>query len=93
MNIEKEQIDDLNAVVHVTIDKEDYEPRVEKVLNDYRKKVNMPGFRPGKVPASLVKKMYGKAILVDEINKLVSENLSNYISENELNILCEPLPS
>ena len=93
MNIEKEQIDDLNAVVHVTIDKEDYEPRVEKVLNDYRKKVNMPGFRPGKVPASLVKKMYGKAILVDEINKLVSENLSKYISENELNILGEPLPS
>ncbi|MFW5890568.1 MAG: trigger factor [Marinilabiliaceae bacterium] len=93
MNIEKEQIDDLNAVVHITIDKEDYEPRVDKVLKDYRKKANMPGFRPGKVPASLVKKMYGKAILVDEINKLVSENLSKYISENELNILGEPLPS
>ncbi|MFO8001567.1 MAG: trigger factor [Marinilabilia sp.] len=93
MNIEKEQIDDLNAVVHVTIDKEDYEPRVEKVLKDYRKKVNMPGFRPGKVPASLVKKKYGKAVLVDEINKLVSENLSKYISENDLNILGEPLPS
>lgn len=93
MNIEKEQIDDLNAVVHITLDKEDYEPQVEKVLNDYRKKVNMPGFRPGKVPASIVKKMYGKAVLVDEINKLVSEKLSKYISENELNILGEPLPS
>ena len=93
MNIEKEQIDDLNAVVHITIEKDDYEPRVEKVLKDYRKKVNMPGFRPGKVPASLVKKMYGKAVLVDEINKLVSENLSQYINENNLDILGEPLPS
>lgn len=93
MNIEKEQIDDLNAVVHITIEKDDYEPRVEKVLKDYRKKANMPGFRPGKVPASIVKKMYGKAVLVDEINKLVSENLSQYISENQLDILGEPLPS
>jgi trigger factor len=93
MNIEKEQIDDLNAVVHITIEKDDYEPRVDKVLKDYRKKANMPGFRPGKVPASIVKKMYGKAVLVDEMNKLVSENLSKYISENELNILGEPLPS
>jgi trigger factor len=93
MNIEKEQIDDLNAVVHITIEKDDYEPRVDKVLKDYRKKANMPGFRPGKVPASLVKKMYGKAVLVDEINKLVSENLSQYISENKLDILGEPLPS
>ena len=93
MNIEKEQIDDLNAVVHITIEKDDYEPRVENVLKDYRKKVNMPGFRPGKVPASLVKKMYGKAVLVDEINKLVSENLSSYITENKLDILGEPLPS
>jgi trigger factor len=93
MNIEKEQIDDLNAVVHITIQKDDYEPRVEKVLKDYRKKANMPGFRPGRVPASLVKKMYGKAVLVDEINKLVSEDLSKYISENKLDILGEPLPS
>ncbi len=93
MNIEKEQIDDLNAVVHITVDKEDYEPRVDKVLKDYRKKANMPGFRPGKVPASVIKKMYGKAVLVDEINKIVSENLSKYIRENELNILGEPLPS
>jgi trigger factor len=93
MNIEKEQIDDLNAVVHITIEKDDYEPRVEKVLKDYRKKINMPGFRPGRVPAGLVKKMYGKTILAEEINKLISENLSKYISENELNILGEPLPS
>jgi trigger factor len=93
MNIEKEQIDDLNAVVHITIEKDDYEPRVDNVLKDYKKKVNMPGFRPGKVPASLVKKMYGKAVLVDEINKLVSENLSSYITENKLDILGEPLPS
>jgi trigger factor len=79
--------------VHITLEKDDYEPRVETVLKDYKKKVNMPGFRPGKVPASLVKKMYGKAVLVDEINKLVSENLSSYITENKLDILGEPLPS
>jgi trigger factor len=93
MNIEKEQIDDLNAVVHITIEKDDYEPQVEKVLKDYNKKVNMPGFRPGKVPSGMVKKMYGKAVLVDEINKLVSEKLSSYITENKLDILGEPLPS
>ena len=76
MNIEKEQIDDLNAVVHLTIDKDDYESRVEEVLKDHRKKANMPGFRPGKVPASLIKKMYGKAVLVDEIKSPGSYNVS-----------------
>ncbi len=93
MNIAKEQLDDLNAVIRLSIQNDDYESRVNTVLKDYRKKVNMPGFRPGKVPAGLVKQMYGKAVLVDEINKLVSENLSKFITENELNILGEPLPS
>jgi trigger factor len=93
MNIAKEQLDDLNAVIRLSIQNDDYESRVNDVLKDYRKKVNMPGFRPGKVPAGLVKQMYGKAVLVDEINKLVSENLSKFITENELNILGEPLPS
>lgn len=93
MNIAKENIDQMNAVIRLTIEKADYETRVSDVLNDHRKKVQMPGFRPGKVPASLVNKMYGKAVLVDEINKLVSENLSNYLVESKLNILGEPLPS
>jgi trigger factor len=93
MNITRENIDELNAVIKLTIDKDDYEQKVADVLKTYQKKANMPGFRPGKVPAGLIKKMYGNAVLVDEINKLVSENLSNYLTENELNILGEPLPS
>jgi trigger factor len=62
-------------------------------LRDYRKKANIPGFRPGMVPVGLVKKMYGKAVLAEEINKFVSENLYSYIRENNVNMLGEPLPN
>ncbi len=93
MNISKENIDALNAVIRLTIDKADYEQKVEDVLKNYRKRVNMPGFRPGHVPAGMIKKMYGNMALVDEVNKLVSETLFNYIKENNLNLLGEPLPS
>lgn len=93
MNISKENIDALNAVIKITIDKSDYEKNVEDVLKSYRKKVNIPGFRQGHVPAGMIKKMYGNAVLVDEVNKLVSQNLFNYIKDNNLNILGEPLPS
>lgn len=93
MNISKQNIDDLNAVITLSLEKEDYESKVNDVLINYRKKASMPGFRPGKVPTSLIKKMYGKAALVDEINKLVSENLSKYITDNKLELLGEPLPS
>jgi len=93
MNISKENIDALNAVIKLTVEKEDYAKKVDDVLKDYRKRVNMPGFRPGKVPAGVVKKMYGKAILADEVNKLVSESIHQYITENELDLLGEPLPS
>lgn len=93
MNISKENIDALNAVLRLTVEKADYEPRVEEVLKSYRKRVNMPGFRPGNVPAGMIKKMYGNVALVDEVNKLVSESLYNFIKENNLNILGEPLPS
>ncbi len=93
MNITRENIDELNAVIKLTIEKSDYETRVADVLKTYQKKAQMPGFRPGKVPAGLIKKMYGNAVLVDEINKLVSEKLSGYLTENKLDILGEPLPS
>ncbi|MCU4174662.1 trigger factor [Carboxylicivirga sp. N1Y90] len=93
MNISKENTDALNAVIKLTVEKEDYTKRVNDVLNDYRKRVNMPGFRPGKVPTGVVKKMYGKAVLAEEINKIVSEQLHQYITENELDLLGEPLPS
>ncbi len=93
MNITKENINELNAIITVKIEKSDYEATVNDVLKDYRKKANMPGFRPGKVPAGLVKKMYGKAILADEVNKMLSNNLSKYIVEEKLNLLGEPLPN
>ena len=93
MNITRENIDELNAIINVSIEKSDYEATVSDVLKDYRKKANMPGFRPGKVPAGLIKKMYGKAILADEVNKLLSHNLSKYIVDEKLNILGDPLPN
>jgi len=92
MNINKEQIDDLNVVVSVQIGNDDYGNKVNEILRDYRRKANMPGFRPGKVPEGLIRKMYGKAVLIDEINKLVSETLQNYIKEQELKLLGEPIP-
>ena len=93
MNITRENIDELNGLIRVSIEKADYETSVEDVLKDYRKKVNMPGFRPGKVPAGLVKKMYGKAALVDEVNKILTQELSKYLANEKLNLLGEPLPN
>ena len=93
MNITKNQIDDLNATIKIELGKEDYAGRVEKALKDYQKKVVVNGFRPGKTPMGIVKKMYGKSLLVDEINKVLGESLNNYIKENNLQILGEPLPN
>jgi len=75
MNIVRKDIDQSNATLTLRIEKADYTEKVEKTLRDYRKKANIPGFRPGMVPAGLVKKMYGKAVLAEEINKIVSEEL------------------
>lgn len=92
MNISKEQIDALNAVLTVSVTKEDYEDKVKKVLTDYKKNANIPGFRKGHVPMGMIQKQYGKAVLFDEVNKLVQENLNNYLTEEKLNILGNPLP-
>lgn len=92
MNITRENIDALNAVVTVNIEKEDYSDKVTKILNDYKKTANIPGFRKGHVPLGLVKKQYGKAVLVDEVNKLLQENLNKYLVEEKLDILGNPLP-
>jgi len=92
MNITKEQIDDLNAVVKVAISKEDYQEKVEQVLKDYKRQANIPGFRKGQVPMGLIKKQYGKAVLVDEVNKLLQDNLGKYLSEEKLDVLGNPLP-
>jgi trigger factor len=92
MNIIKENIDDLNALLRVEIKKADYEENVDKVLRDYRKKANVKGFRPGMVPIGLIRKMYGKAVQLDEINKLVSESIHKYLHDEKLEILGDPLP-
>ncbi len=92
MNITKENIDDLNAVLKVKIEKPDYEDKVETVLKDYRKKATIKGFRPGMVPIGLIKKMYGRAVQIDEINKIVTENIQKYLAEEKLEILGDPLP-
>jgi len=91
MNITKEQIDELNAIIQIEITTEDYEEKIEKKLKDYRKKANMPGFRPGNVPMGIIKKMYGNSALAEEIDKLASDGLYNYIKENDLNVLGSPL--
>ncbi|GGG54025.1 peptidylprolyl isomerase [Croceivirga lutea] len=92
MNITKEQLDDLNAIVKVAITKDDYEDKVNKILNDYRKQANIPGFRKGQVPMGLIKKQYGRAVLVDEVNKLLQDNLNKYLTEEKLDVLGNPLP-
>jgi trigger factor len=92
MNITKENIDDLNAVLKIKIEKNDYEDKVETVLKDYRKKATIKGFRPGMVPIGLIKKMYGKAVQLDEINKILTENIQKYITDEKLEILGDPLP-
>lgn len=92
MNITRENIDNLNAVLKVHIEKTDYQEKVEKVLRDYRKKANIKGFRPGMVPIDLIRKMYGLAVKVDEINKSVSESIHKYITDEKIDILGDPLP-
>ena len=92
MNITRENIDELNAVVKVDIAKDDYAPKVEKILKDYRKNANVPGFRKGHVPMGMVKKQYGQAVLVDEVNKLLQENLNKYLTEEKLDVLGNPIP-
>ena len=92
MNITKENIDALNAVVKVEISAADYQDKVDKLLQDYRKKADIPGFRKGQVPMGMVKKQYGKSIMIDEVNKLLQESLNNFLVEEKLDILGNPLP-
>lgn len=92
MNITRENVDALNAVVKVDIAKEDYSDKVEKILSDYRRTANIPGFRKGHVPMGMVKKQYGKAVLVDEVNKLLQDALNKYLTEEKLDVLGQPLP-
>ncbi|MGF1923153.1 MAG: trigger factor [Bacteroidia bacterium] len=92
MNITQEKVNDLNAIVKITIAPEDYAPRVEKALKEQAKKANLPGFRKGMVPVAHMKRMYGKSILVEEINNLLSETLSKHLTDNKVEVLGQPLP-
>lgn len=93
MNIERKNIDEVNATLTMQIEKADYQEGVEKTLRDYRKKANIPGFRAGMVPMSYIKKMYGKAVTAEEMNKVVSDSLFKYIQDNNLQVLGDPLPN
>jgi trigger factor len=92
MNITRKNTDALNAVVTVEVSKADYEPQVEKVLKNYSKNATVPGFRKGAVPMSLIKKQYGKAVLLEEVNKVLQENLNKYLQQEKIDILGNPLP-
>ena len=92
MNISQEKTGKLNAVISINLNPEDYQPRVDKAIKEQAKKAKIPGFRPGMVPAAHVKRMYGKNILVDEINNLLSDTLNNYLTEEKLEVLGQPLP-
>jgi trigger factor len=92
MNITRNNIDALNAVVTIEVAKNDYAEKVNKVLTDYRKNAAIPGFRKGVVPMGLIQKKYGKAVLLEEVNKLLQDNLNKYLVEEKLDILGNPLP-
>ncbi|RFZ85496.1 trigger factor [Mucilaginibacter terrenus] len=92
MNISQEKIDNLNAVVKINLAPADYTPRVEKAIKEQAKKAKIPGFRPGMVPPAHIKRMYGKSILVDEVNHLLSDSMNNYLEQEKLEVLGQPLP-
>ncbi len=93
MNITKEESGNLTALVHINLKEEDYIEKVNQQLKTYRKEAKMPGFRPGMVPMGMIKRMYGKAVLADEVNKSISDGLNNYLQDNKINVMGNPLPN
>ncbi len=93
MNIQFESADKVNGLMTITIEKSDYEEKVEKTLKNYRKRAQVPGFRPGQAPMSMIKRQYGMSVKVDEVNRLLGEKLTEYIRDNKVEMLGEPLPS
>ena len=93
MNIQFEAPDKVNGLMTITLENADYQPEVDKTLKDYRKRANIPGFRPGQAPMAMIKRQYGAAVKVDAVNKLLGEKLYGYIRENNVHMLGEPLPS
>lgn len=92
MDITQEKTDELNAILKIKVGPTDYRENVDKILRDYRKKAAMPGFRPGMVPFGMIKKMYGKGVMADEINKLLYNSLYDYLEKNKIDVLGNPLP-
>ena len=92
MNVIRQDVDALNAVLKITIAPEDYQKKVSAILDKHRKTAKIPGFRPGHVPMGMIQKQYGKAVLIEELNKVVNDTLSNYIRENKIEILGNPIP-
>lgn len=92
MNIEKNNVDTLSAELIINLQKEDYSPRVEKALKEYRKRAQLPGFRPGHVPMTVIQKRFGKSILAEEINTVLQDAIHKYIQENKIEILGSPMP-
>lgn len=92
MNITRENIDELNAIVKIDITPEDYQEKVTKILKDYRKKADIPGFRKGHVPIGMIRKQYGKPVMIEEVNKLLQEKLNEFLLKEKLNILGNPIP-
>ncbi len=93
MKITRENADKVTAIIKVSIEKSDYEKNVADKLREYRQKMALPGFRPGKVPGSLIQKRFGKAVLAEEVNQLLSQNLMNYLRDEKLHIIGDPLPN
>ena len=93
MNVSMQNVDQVSALLTVNIEKADYQERVEKVLKKYRQQANIPGFRKGMVPMSLIKKQFGKAVMAEEVDKLMQEKVNEYIRENKVNMLGMPLPN
>ena len=93
MNITKQQHDDLHAVITVSLDPADYLEPFEKAVKSYAKKANMPGFRPGMVPAGMVKKMVGQSLMAEEVNRILQRSLQDYFEEQQFDLMGNALPS
>ena len=93
MNISFEAPDKINGLMTITLEKEDYQGEVEKTLKDYRKRANIPGFRPGQAPMGMIKRQFGTSVKVDVVNKMLGEKLYGYVQDNKIHMLGEPLPS
>lgn len=93
MKVTFETTDKINGLMTLTVEEADYQANVEKTLKDYRKKANVPGFRPGQVPMGMIKRQYGTAVKVEEVNKVLGQEIYKYVKENNIQMLGEPLPS